>query len=94
MPQHQNIFQRSEIYSDIRVVFRPDNVDIAPSAAVIVHSLKIRYYEDYEQKAIYFGLSDNDLRQLRDTVDRAIKKHVSLKTMIGNFGIQCLEEEE
>jgi threonine dehydratase len=94
MPQHQHVFRGSEIYSDIRAIFRPEHIDVKPSAAVIVHSLKIRYYENYEEKAIYFGLSDNDLHELKDNVERAIKKHDCLKTMIGNFGIQCLEEEE
>jgi len=95
MLQHQNIFRRSEIYSDIRSIFRPHRPDVKPSAAVIVHSLKIDYYEDYIRKAIYFGLSFNDLHQLKNTVERAIKKHESLKTVIlDNIGIQCLEEEE
>lgn len=95
MPQHQHIFNRSEIYSDIRAVFRPENPDIKPTAAVIVHSLKIDYHEDYEIKAFYFGLNENDLRQLMNTVERAIKKHECLKAMItDNLGIQCLEEED
>ena len=95
MPQHQHIFRRSEIYSDIRAIFMPDKPDIKPSAAVIVHSLKIDYYEDYEEKAFYFGLSENDLRQLMNTVERAIKKHECLKRAItDNLAIQCLEEEE
>jgi len=95
MPQHQHVFRRSEIYSDIRAVFRPDKPDIKPAAAVIVHSLKIDYYEDYEEKAFYFGLSINDLNQLKNTVERAIKKHGCLKTMIAdNLVIQCLEDED
>jgi hypothetical protein len=95
MPQHQHIFRRSEIYSDIRAVFRPDKPEIKPSAAVIVHSLKIDYYEDYEDKAFYFGLSYNDLQQLKNTIERAIKKHECLKRVIvENCDIQCLEEEE
>jgi hypothetical protein len=95
MPQHQHAFRRSEIYSDIRAVFRPDNPDIKPTAAVIVHSLKIDYYEDYEEKAFYFGLSINDLNQLKKSVERAIKKYNCLKTMItDNLAIQCLEDED
>jgi len=95
MPQNQHVFRRSEIYSDIRAVFRPDKPDIKPSAAVIVHSLKIDYYEDYEEKAFYFGLSENDLQQLMNTIECAIKKHECLKRMItDNLAIQCLEEED
>jgi hypothetical protein len=95
MPQHQHTFRRSEIYSDIRAIFRRDKPDIKPAAAVIVHSLKIDYYEDYEEKAFYFGLSEKDLHQLMNTIERAIKKHDCLKTMIAdNLAIQCLEDED
>lgn len=94
MPQHQRDFRRSEIYSDIRAVFRPEKPEVKPNAAIIVHSLKIDYYEDYEIKALYIGLNYNDLHQLKNAVERAIKKHECLKTMIAsNLGIQCLEEE-
>jgi hypothetical protein len=91
MPQHQHIFKKSEIYSDIRPIFRPEHIDFRPSGAVFIHSLKIRYYEGFEQKEIFFGLSDNDLRQLKETVERAIQKHNTLKIMIGGFDIQCVE---
>lgn len=94
MPQHQRDFRNSEIYSDIRAVFRPEKPEIKPAAAIIVHSLKIDYYEDYEIKALYLGLNYNDLLSLKKTVERAIKKHECLRTMIAsNLGIQCLEEE-
>ncbi|MCX5890934.1 MAG: hypothetical protein NTY36_16025 [Deltaproteobacteria bacterium] len=96
MPQHQHLFIRSELYSDIRPVFRPDNPSIRPSAAVIVHSLKIVYRENSETKDFYLGLDDEDLQQLKATIDRAISKHECLKLMISDFGIQCLglESEE
>ena len=96
MPQHQHLFVRSELYSDIRPVFRPDNPTIRPSAAVIVHSLKIVYREGTETKDFYLGLDDDDLQQLKATIDRAILKHECLKLMISDFGIQCLglEREE
>ncbi|MBI5237790.1 MAG: hypothetical protein HY887_05135 [Deltaproteobacteria bacterium] len=96
MPQHQHLFLRSELYSDIRPVFRPDDPTIRPSAAVIVHSLKIVYREDMKTKEIYLGLDDEDLQELKATIDRAISKHECLKLMISDFGIQCLglEREE
>jgi len=94
MPQHQHLFLNSALYSDIRPVFKPEHPDIRPSAAVIVHSLKIIYRESGETKEIYLGLEDDDLQQLKNTIERAIKKHECLKTMITNLGIQCLEEKE
>ena len=93
-PEHQHLFIRSEIYSDIRPVFRPDNPDINPSAVVIVHSLKVTYRESGKKQEIYFGLDNEDLCELRDTVERAIKKHETIKGMITGCGIQCLGLEE
>jgi len=93
-PEHQCLLIRSEIYSDIRCVFRPDNPDIKPSAAVIVHSLKITCREAGKKQEIYIGLDVEDLQELNNTVDRAIKKHTTLKKMITDCGIQCLSLEE
>lgn len=93
MPQHQHLFVRSELYSDIRSVFRHDNPSIRPSAAIIVHSLKIVYREGAETKDIYLGLDDDDLQQLKATIERAIAKHECLKLMISDFGMQCLRLE-
>ena len=94
LPDQQHLFIRSDIYSDIRPVFRPDNPDIKPSAAVIIHSLKIIYRESGKKQEIYLGLDSEDLQQLHDTVERSIKKHETLKTMITGCGIQYLSLEE
>jgi len=93
-PEHQRLFIRSEIYSDIRSVFRPDNPDIKPSAAIIVHSLKITFREAGKKQEIYIGLDSEDLQELNKTVGRAITKHDTLKKMITDCGIQCLSLEE
>lgn len=93
MPQHQRIFRNSAIFSDIRAIFKPEDIEAKPLGSVIVHSLKLSYYDSFEEKTFYLALSYNDLHQLKGVVERAIKKHHSLKTMIGNFGIQCLEDE-
>jgi len=90
----QRLYIRSEIYSDIRSVFRPDKPDIKPTAAIIVHSIKIAYREAGNKQEIYIGLDIEDLQKLNDTVERAIKKHQTLKKMITDCGIQCLSLEE
>jgi hypothetical protein len=94
IPNHQRLFIRSEIYSDIRSVFRPEDPEIKPSAAVIVHSLKITYRESGRRQEIYIGLDNEDLQELNATVGRAIIKHETLKKVISDCGIQCLSLEE
>ncbi len=93
MPQHQHLFIRSELYSDIRPVFKHGDPGIRPSAAVIVHSLKLVYQEGAETKDFYLGLDEDDLQQLKATIERAISKHECLKLMISDFGMQCLRLE-
>jgi len=93
-PQHQHLFINSELYSDIRPVFRPDDPEIKPTAAVIIHSLKIVYREGRETKIFYIGLDGDDLHNLKDTIERAIKKHNCLKTMVTDCGVQCIGFEE
>lgn len=96
IPEHQHLFIRSELYSDIRPIFKPDDPTVKPSAAVIVHSLKIIYRDSIGTREIFIGLDDEDLQQLKIIIDRAISKHECLKSMISDLGIQCLglEREE
>ncbi len=93
MPQHQHLFVRSELYSDIRPVFRLDDPSVMPSASAIVHSLKIVYREGTETKDFYLGLDYDDLHHLKGTIERAILKHKSLKEMISKIGMGFLELE-
>jgi hypothetical protein len=96
MPQHQHLFVRSELFSDIRPAFRLDDPTIEPLAAAIVHSLKIVYRKGTEIKDFYLGLDIDDLHQMKGTIERAISKHDSIKFMVSKMriGLLQLETEE
>jgi len=94
MSQHGRVFLRSEIYSDIRTVFQSIDPNIRPEVGVLFHSLKLTYMEDREKREFYIAMDHKDLQQLARTIDRALKKHVTLSRMITDFGMECLDIEE
>ena len=87
----ERLFCAARILSDVRPVFgnTPDSI----SAAVVVHSLNITYHQDGEHKDFYVALDTNDLRNLKKTVERAEKKHETLKSLIQKSTIRYFDGE-
>jgi hypothetical protein len=69
------------ILTDLRSVFAND-VTQRPMAAVVQHMLKLGYHESDDLKEFYVALDSDDLRILRDLLDRAIAKEEGLKKMV------------
>lgn len=87
---HERIFVDARILTDIRPIFHPD-VSEAPNAAVVVHMLRITQRDILaKRKTLYFALDGNDLRSLRDLLDRAIKKEETLKKAMEPSQIKLL----
>jgi len=77
--EHEHTYcPKSRIVSDIRCIFAPGEL-IEPVGAVIVHMLKLAYHQDGETKQFFVALDSDDLRDLRDTLERAISKEPRLK---------------
>lgn len=79
--EHQRVFCAARILTDARPVYgsSPDN---PPSGVVISHMLKIDYHEESSAvKEIYFALDADDIRELRELLDRAESKARSLKSL-------------
>jgi len=94
LSRQSHIYDSGEVYTDIRPIFRPDDPKIRPSAAVLVHSLMIGYYEGNSKKSFYCALNHDDLKRLNRTVERALAKHENLSDMLTDFGMECLDLEE
>lgn len=93
MSKHDNTFIRSEVFSDIRAIFKSNDEVRSPEAAVIVHNLNIIHFNDDDSKSFYVSLDYNDLLSLKATIDRAIDKHGLLSRLIGNAGLNYLEPQ-
>lgn len=90
MFEHQHTLQGLRIISDIRSVYTSPP-DAEPSAAIIVHMLKIRYVEDQESRDFFVALDTADLRILKEVVERAEKKTESLKETLTRTGIPYVD---
>lgn len=81
--------QRSRIFTEFRPVFLED-VQAEPNVGVIAHSLCIASYHDEKVQDFYFGLDTNDLKELRNVVDRALAKEATMKRMFVEKGMTVL----
>ena len=91
--EHEHVYCHSRILTDIRPIFQ-DDVHQSPEAATLIHMLKIMYHDADSHKECFFALDDQDLRQLRDQVDRAINKEKTLQKLLANMKIANLDPSE
>lgn len=85
-------FHSARILTDVRPVFG-DNVEEAPSQAIVVNILKINYHQDSGHKDFFVAMDFDDLQSLKKTVDRAIKKVFSVKAMLSKANVAFVDEE-
>lgn len=81
MFNQQRVFREAQILTDVRPVFGPDPED-PPTAAAIVHALKISYFENNELREFFVALDTNDVHEFSKVLDRANSKAKSLKSVL------------
>lgn len=91
--EYGNVFCTARIMTDIRPVYGPDP-SRAPLAAAIVHMLRISHHAGDSHEDFYVALDAEDLRKLRDQIDRAMKKEASLKAVIETTPVKFLALED
>lgn len=91
--EYGNVYCSARILTDVRPVFGPDPAR-APLAAAIIHMLHISHHEGDSREDFYVALDAEDLRKLRDQVDRALKKEASLKSVIQATKMKYLASED
>lgn len=76
----------SRIITDIRPVFsREPNPE--PLGAVIVHTLRLDYFDAGRTQTISFALSRGDLTALKNAIERAEEKETRLSTVLDSAGL-------
>lgn len=88
--QHEHALSKVRIITDIRPVFGGESTG-APEAAVLIHMLKITYIQEDGLKDFFVAMDSNDIKLLRDALDRAEKKAESLKSVLNKSNIFCVE---
>jgi hypothetical protein len=90
MTDHGRIFRYARILTDCRPVFQ-SNPTKRPAAAVIVHTLKIGYRADHEEKEFFVALDSLDIVQLEALIKRAKTKEDALKLSLRTSKMPILE---
>jgi hypothetical protein len=74
----ERLFQDGRVISDIRPIFAR-NLSEKPAAAVIIHTFRLKYYDVDSLKEFYVNLDSSDVKQLQETMQRAIDKEANLR---------------
>jgi hypothetical protein len=77
---HANILYDVQVVTDVRPVF--DSKGDTPLAAVISHTLCLRYRDDRKAERLVLALDHDDLGELIKACQRAMEKEKSLKFML------------
>jgi len=91
MTDQDKIFCAVKVLSDIRPVFQ-DSTD-AVSAAVVIHNLRIGYHQDGEHREFSVAMSLEDVRKVKEAMERAERKSYTLKAFVQNSGITYFEDK-
>ena len=89
MMKHDRVFCDARILSDIRSVFTDSTA--APSAAVIVHTLRIGFHHQGEHDEVFIALDTGDLKKLKEAIVRAEEKNEALKLILQKSQLPYLE---
>jgi hypothetical protein len=71
----------SRVITDLRPIFG-ERAGTEPLGAVIIHTLRLDYFEQSEVKTISLALNSRDLAQLKRTVERAQAKETTLSGLL------------
>lgn len=74
--------------NDMRPLFLDTNNQL--TGLMMLHKLKIVYYENGETKEIHFSLDSNDLHQIKEKIGIAEKQAESLKSLINQSFIEII----
>jgi hypothetical protein len=84
--ENKNIYQRSKVVSDIRLIFNKE-FDKKNRKAVLVHNLHITYKSNSKNKNFFVALDLEDLKSIQLQIERAIKKDTIIKNEYKDFEI-------
>lgn len=84
--EHDQAFSTARVLTDVRPIFG-DDVESAPTAAVIVHMLNIAHYGGSDRGQFVVALDTKDIELLIEVLERAKKKTESLKSVIESSGM-------
>jgi hypothetical protein len=89
MTEHERVFCHARVLSDIRPVFA-NGLETA-SAGVIIHNLQLGFRHIGKHEEIYVALDTDDIKRLKEIIERAEKKTVALESILKASGLPYLK---
>jgi hypothetical protein len=90
--EHERSIHSLRILTDVRPVFG-NNVEEAPEAVVVMHTLKLAYHRGGRLDEAFFGMDESDLQQLKEAVARAELKAKSIRAALAKAQLRVISEE-
>lgn len=88
----EHLFYAARILTDVRPIFNEEGETV--EAAVILHNLVLHYGENDDHKDFCITLDTNDIKTLREVLDRADNKAKALESLMKRSGMSYLGLEE
>jgi len=92
LTDQDHIFCGVKVLSDVRPVFNDAADSLA--AAMIIHNLKISYHHEGRHKEFFAAMNMEDVRKIKEAMERAEKKSAALKSFIEKSGTPYFEDRE
>jgi len=92
MSAQQRLLREGRIFTDVRPIFSSAEEVGTPEGAVVLHTLRLRFYEDGAVKSWYVCLDDSDLDNLQKQIERARHKSTELTDVLLKAEIRQLNK--
>lgn len=86
----ERLLNETRILTDVRPVFG-ENGSEEIKASVLLHTLRLTFYQNNSKAIEYFALDDTDLEQLKVQIERAQKKRKSVEEMLKKQSIKLIK---
>lgn len=87
--EREKLLVNTRILTDVRPVFNEEK-DCKIESFLVIHNLKIEYHERDEHKEIYFALDNNDLKRLKEFIEKAEEKEKVIKEQLKTIKVPFL----
>lgn len=89
--EYRDKLQSVRIITDLRPIFEQDDAEPTATSVIIMHTLKL---ETLNSDDVYVAMTNEELLQLKQQVERALKKTQALDNIIDRGGLQRLDRSE
>jgi hypothetical protein len=87
---YERILLTSRVVSDIRPIFDDETAD-SFEAAVVNHTLQLKYSDGARDHELHIAVDVDDLKRLREQIDRALKKEIAAREFLEKGGAIVLD---